>query len=354
MVVSVIMATKAYLVFLLLDYIFTIGQTVHIVPTVLVHGGAGKIAEGVIPSKLNGVKMAAHIGYETLLSTGDVVSAVEEAVRSMETNGAFNAGYGSVLNWEGDIQMDAAIMNGSDLNAGCVSLITDILHPISLARCVMEKTRHVYLAGRDAMIFAAENNFTLLPEGALITNESKQALEDYKNSINGGVTEFDFQSISIKNGLTDGMETFGSPGTVGAVAIDANGNVAAATSTGGITGKMPGRIGDSPILGAGTYADNAAGSVSATGHGESIMRFNVASRILALVKYEGLTAQEATSKVLDEMRERFNQTAGVISIDHQGNLGIYFTSQHMPWAYQTSNELHYGVTKSITSWKKLK
>uniref|UniRef100_A0A1A9VRR3 Uncharacterized protein n=1 Tax=Glossina austeni TaxID=7395 RepID=A0A1A9VRR3_GLOAU len=344
------MATKHYLVFLLIDYIFIAGQAVHIVPTVLVHGGAGKIAEDAIPSKLSGVKMAAHVGYETLLSTGDVVSAVEEAVRSMEANGAFNAGYGSVLNWEGDIQMDAAIMNGSDLNAGCVSLITDILHPISLARRVMEKTRHKYLAGHDALIFAAENNFTLLPQGALITNESKQALEDYKNSINGGATEFDFQSISIENGL---RETFGSPGTVGAVAIDANGNVAAATSTGGLTGKMPGRIGDSPILGAGTYADNAAGSVSATGHGESIMRFNVASRILALVKYEGLAAQEATSKVLDEMSERFNQTAGVISIDHQGNLGIYFTSQHMPWAYQTSNELHYGVTKNITSWKKL-
>ncbi|KAL9886096.1 putative isoaspartyl peptidase/L-asparaginase GA20639 [Glossina fuscipes fuscipes] len=342
------MATKHYLVFLLLDYIFTIGQTIQIVPTVLVHGGAGKIAEDAIPAKLGGVKMAAHIGYETLLSTGDVVSAVEEAVRSMEANGAFNAGYGSVLNWEGNIQMDAAIMNGSDLNAGCVSLITDILHPISLARCVMEKTRHTYLAGCDAMIFAAESNFTLLPEGALITNESKQALEDYKNSINGGITEFD--GISIENELT---ETFGSPGTVGAVAIDANGNVAAATSTGGLTGKMPGRIGDSPILGGGTYADNAAGSVSATGHGESIMRFNVASRILALVKYKGLTAPEATSKVLDEMRERFNQTAGVISIDHQGNLGIYFTSQHMPWAYQSNNGLHYGVTKNIITMEEI-
>uniref|UniRef100_A0A1A9WCK5 Isoaspartyl peptidase/L-asparaginase n=1 Tax=Glossina brevipalpis TaxID=37001 RepID=A0A1A9WCK5_9MUSC len=289
---------------------------------------------------MNGVKIASHIGFETLLSTGDVVSAVEKAVRSMETNGAFNAGYGSVLNWEGDIQMDAAIMNGSDLNAGCVSLITDILHPISLARCVMEKTRHIYLAGYDAMSFAVENNFTLLPDGALITNESKQALEDYKNSINGEINEFD--EFSLRNKL---METFGSPGTVGAVAIDANGNLAAATSTGGITGKMPGRIGDSPILGGGTYADNTVGCVSVTGHGESIMRFNVASRILALVKYGGLQAQEATSIVLNEMTERFNHTAGVISIDYQGNLGIYFTSQHMPWAYHTSSELHYGITK---------
>lgn len=228
--------------------------------------------------------------------------------------------------------MDAAIMNGYDLSAGCVSIAKDIMHPIALARAIMEKTRHRYLAGEGAMTFAKEEGFEILPEGALVTEKSKKSLEDFKNS-------FGNSSRLVEEML------FGSPGTVGAVAIDAYGNVAAATSTGGITGKMPGRIGDSPILGGGTYADNASGCLSATGHGETIMRYNVASRILALTEYFGLSAQEATIKVLEEMTKRFNQTAGVISIDPKGNLGIYFTSKRMSWAYQRGGELHYGVDK---------
>lgn len=246
--------------------------------------------------------MAARIGYETLKSTGNVVDAVQQAVAYLESNPNYNAGYGGVLTWDGNVEMDAAIMNGYDLNAGCVSVAKDIMHPISLARSIMDKTRHKYLAGDGAMTYAKTEGFEFLPEGALVTENAKKALEDFKNSYGNG-SRFIEEQI------------FGSPGTVGAVAIDAYGNVAAATSTGGITGKMPGRIGDSPILGGGTYADNASGCVSATGNGETIMRYNVASRILALTEIFGLSAQEATVKVLDEMTERFKQTAGVISID---------------------------------------
>uniref|UniRef100_A0A1L8EGM0 Putative isoaspartyl peptidase/l-asparaginase ga20639 isoform x1 n=1 Tax=Haematobia irritans TaxID=7368 RepID=A0A1L8EGM0_HAEIR len=312
----------------------------NIIPTLLVHGGAGDVSDESIPLKKSGVKLAARIGYETLKNTGSTLEAVQQAVQALEANEQFNAGYGSVLTWEGNVEMDAAIMDGSSLNAGCVSLAKDILHPIALARSVMEKTRHRYLAGDGAMAFAVEEGFELLPEGALVTEKSQKALEDYKNSLN--VSYVSMKDYSIRE---IGDKVFGSPGTVGAVAIDAYGNVAAATSTGGITGKLPGRIGDSPILGGGTYADNDTGSVSATGHGETIMRYNVASRILALIEHHGLTAQEATVQVLEQMTQRFNQTAGVISIDGKGNLGIYFTSRRMSWAYQRGDELHYGVDK---------
>ncbi|XP_005181206.1 probable isoaspartyl peptidase/L-asparaginase GA20639 [Musca domestica] len=313
----------------------------HIVPTLLVHGGAGDVSDDSIPYKNAGVKLAARIGYEALKKTGNVVEAVQQAVQAMEENDQFNAGYGGVLTWEGNVEMDAAIMEGATLDAGCVSLIRDILHPIALARSVMEKTRHKYLAGDGAMAFAIEDGFEILPEGSLVTERAKKALEDYKNSLNKTNSACDDEEEQPEIG----DKVFGSPGTVGAVAIDAYGNVAAATSTGGITGKMPGRIGDSPILGGGTYADNAAGCISATGNGETIMRYNVASRILSLIEHFGLTAQEATAAVLEQMTVRFNQTAGVISIDPNGNLGIYFTSRRMSWAYQRGDELHYGIDK---------
>ncbi|XP_013111931.2 probable isoaspartyl peptidase/L-asparaginase GA20639 [Stomoxys calcitrans] len=325
---------------LILASIPRISLSQNIVPTLLVHGGAGDVSDESIPFKKIGVKLAARVGYETLKKTGSVVEAVQQAVQSMEENDQFNSGYGSVLTWEGDVEMDASIMDGSTLNAGCVSLAKDILHPIALARSVMEKTRHMYLAGEGAMAFAVEEGFEILPEGSLVTEKSKKALEDYKNSLNGTSA-----NKKQKSCPEIGDKIFGSPGTVGAVAIDAYGNVAAATSTGGITGKMPGRIGDSPILGGGTYADNDSGCVSATGQGETIMRFNVASKILALIEHFGMSAQDATAKVLEEMTHRFNQTAGVISIDGKGNLGIYFTSRRMSWAYQRGEELHYGIDK---------
>ncbi|XP_034474558.1 probable isoaspartyl peptidase/L-asparaginase GA20639 [Drosophila innubila] len=296
-------------------------------PTVLVHGGAGNIADAKIPIAKRGVKRAARRGYVTLQDTGSVLDAVEHAVNSLEEDGNFNAGYGSVLNWEGEVEMDAAIMHGAQLEAGCVSLVQDIMHPITLARRIMETTRHRYLAGAGAMQIAKAEGIDILPKGALVTEAALKSLEDFKASQN----------------KTRDSVLFGSPGTVGAVAIDACGNVAAATSTGGITGKLPGRIGDSPVLGAGTYADNETGAISATGHGETIMRYNVASRILALVQYGNYTIQQATEQVLQQMTDRFDETAGIIAIDHRGQLGIHFTSRRMSWAYQRGEELHFGV-----------
>ncbi|KAH8377824.1 hypothetical protein KR093_007268, partial [Drosophila rubida] len=296
-------------------------------PTVLVHGGSGNIADAKLAKAKLGVKKAARTGYETLLQTGSVLDAVEQAVNSLEQDGNFNAGYGSVLTYDGEVEMDAAIMHGAQLEAGCVSLARDIVHPITLARRIMEKTRHRYLADEGAMLLAASEGFDILPKGALVTDAALKSLEQFKANMD----------------KTGASGSYGSPGTVGAVAIDACGNVAAATSTGGITGKLPGRIGDSPVLGAGTYADNETGAASATGHGESIMRFNVVSRVLALMQHGNHTIQQATEQVLLEMTKRFNETAGIIAIDYRGELGICFTSKRMSWAYQRGDELHCGV-----------
>lgn len=303
-------------------------------PIVLVHGGAGTIQPSSITGKVKGVTLAVRMGYKALRKTGSVVDAVQEAVRSMELDDNFNAGYGAVLTWDGEVEMDAAIQNGADLSCGCVSVLKNILSPITVARLVMDTSIHNYLAGEGAMQFARGKDVEILPDGTLVTEKSKIALENFKNAMNN----------TLRSNLSWSDLTFGEPGTVGAVAIDADGNIAAATSTGGMTGKLPGRIGDSPIIGGGTIADNQFVGVSATGHGETFMRYTVAQKILALIEFKGFSAQQASEKVLNDMTARFNETGGVISIDANGEVGIHFTSRHMAWAYRRGGKMHYGIT----------
>lgn len=251
-------------------------------------------------------------------------------------------GYGSVLNIDGIVQMDASIMDGQTLQAGCTTLVEDILNPITLARRIMESSNHTFLGGAGAMRFACSEEIPILtPPGRLVTEYSKQALEDFKRDMLSGGPVNGPTEVGKRSLVKD----YGEVGTVGAVAIDKYGNVAAATSTGGMTGKLSGRIGDTPLLGSGTYADNLSGAVSTTGHGESIMRFNVASRILQRMEYLGESGQVATAKVLTDMTERLGQTAGAITVDNQGNLGIFWTSEKMAWAYQKGNRIHYGIRK---------
>lgn len=225
-------------------------------------------------------------------------------------------------------------MNGATLKAGCVTGIKEILHPISVARAVMG-TPHTFLAFEGAMKFANESGFEILdPPGQLITEYSRQALIEFLES--------------QRNGSSGGKsipDTYGEVGTVGAVAIDKDGNIAAATSTGGITGKWSGRVGDTPILGSGTYANNLIGAVSTTGHGETIMRYNLAHAIMSRIKLLNKDAQSATEESLEEMTATMEGTAGAITIDYQGNVGIYFTSTMMAWAYQKENCVFSGIYK---------
>lgn len=373
------------LIFLSIFIAFSEQTHPNIEPVVLVHGGAGDIPDSRDQGKLDGCKLAANQGYRRLMTTGSVLDAVEEAVRVMELDENFNAGdnidvnivassifhvqllfnptgYGSVLTLNGTVEMEASIMEGRTMNAGCCTLIEDIRHPITLARLVMEKTHHTFLGGKYAMKFASDNEIEILsPPGQLVTEYAREALEKYKQDHALG--------RDVSNAPTEiGRRDEGS--TVGAIAIDAQGNVAAATSTGGITGKMSGRIGDTPLIGSGTYADNVSkclfkfqnennfssnhfqlqlfGAVSTTGHGETIMRFNVAQRIIQRIELLGETAQEATQQVLEDMTRRLNYTAGAITLDRLGRVGIFWTSKKMAWAYRKANRIESGIKMGET------
>ncbi|CAD7090679.1 unnamed protein product [Hermetia illucens] len=308
-------------------------------PILLVHGGAGSIAESTLPTRFIGVKEAIRRGYELLIKNKSSLDAVEEAVRYLEDDPNFNAGYGSVLTEEGEVEMDAAIMNGYDLSAGCVAVVKDIAHPISLARLVMEKSKSVFLAANGTRKFALEQGVEILPPGALIPDKTRETNEDIEESNippRFKIPGYDTSNPSVYEYI---------PGTVGAVAIDIYGNISAATSTGGIRGKPHGRVGDSPILGSGTIANNRIAGVSATGDGEYILRFNLAQQILQRIRYEGKSGQEATEDALNAMKEEVGGSAGAITIDHNGEVGIFFISNQMLWGYRQGNLIRYGANK---------
>ncbi|XP_066151637.1 probable isoaspartyl peptidase/L-asparaginase CG7860 isoform X2 [Euwallacea fornicatus] len=300
-------------------------------PIILVHGGAGDIPDSRVQAKIDGNRKSVDAGYQVLRAGGSALDAVEAAVKVMENDEAFNAGYGSVLNLDGEVEMDASVMIGADLRAGGVTVVKDIKNPISLARLVMEKTPHVLLAGAGANKFAKEQGVPRLPPGSLVSPYAKQALEEFKKH---------------KDNRTEiGEKNPGEVGTVGAVAIDRKGNLAAATSTGGINGKMVGRSSDTSLIGAGTYADDNIGAVSTTGHGESIAKFCLAHAIIKAMEYRNKTAHEATNEVMESMTSRLNNFAGAITISKSGEIGVGFTSQRMAWAYRKGNEIHYGIEK---------
>lgn len=295
-------------------------------PLLIVHGGAGDIPDSRVPGKFDGVRKAACEGYRILKTSGSVLDAVVGAVKMMEDMDSFNAGRGSVLTIDGTVEMEAQIIEGKNLSAGCVTLLKHVEHPIELARMVMEKTPHTFLGGDAAEDFAKKMGVPMVTQEFLKTEDAIKFLENYKKGGN-------------ENSL---RSEIGEVGTVGAIAIDANGHMASATSTGGICGKYRGRIGDTPILGSGGYADDDVGTVSTTGHGESIMRYNLAQRILNAMS-QGKTAQEAADSCTADMTARVGNDAGAIVISKKGEIGIGFSSKRMSWAYQRGTEVHYGV-----------
>ncbi|XP_046994080.1 isoaspartyl peptidase/L-asparaginase isoform X1 [Schistocerca americana] len=295
-------------------------------PVVLVHGGAGDIPDSQDQPKLEGVRRAAKAGYAVLEQGGSLLDAVQAAVEVMEDDEAFNAGHGSVLNADGEVEMDAIVMEGTGLNAGAVGAIKNVSHPVYVARLVMENTSHVLLVGDGAKRFANDMGVPDVPMESLITQKAKDALEKFKKSKSNDPTRTELGGV----------------GTVGAVAVDSEGHVVCATSTGGTSGKMVGRVGDTPIPGSGGYSDDQIGTVSTTGVGESIMKVNLAHLVLNIMK-QGKTAQEATIEAVNEMTNRVGKTAGAITLSNAGDIGIGFNSKKMAWAYQKGNEVHYGI-----------
>ena len=279
---------------------------------IFVHGGAGDIAPANHHASQSGCERAAQVGWQTLVAGGSALDAVEAAVRDMENNPAFNAGVGSVLTNAGRVEMDAGIMDGESQAIGAVGLIQHFAHPISIARSVMVHTDHYLLAGPGAEDFARVQGFTEIANRDLITERRR---EQYNTGASNQAGEQD---------------------TVGALALDADGNLAAANSTGGITFKLPGRIGDSPIPGAGFYADNRFGAVVTTGLGEHIMYTGLAFLVMQTLE-QSASAQEAAERATTSFLQRIPEgLAGWIVLGATGQIGLAHTTAFMSHAYHTS------------------
>lgn len=297
---------------------------------IAIHGGAGVI----LRENLSADKEAAYqqaltatvrVAYTLLKEGASALDAVELAVKLMEDNPLFNAGRGSVFNAAGKHEMDAAIMNGSDLTAGAVALVSRVKNPVSLARAVMEKSNHVLLAAGGAEEFAAKAGVELVSEDYFYDEFRFRQWEKTKAT---NATKLDHDvSVSEKKF-----------GTVGAVALDANGNLAAATSTGGMTNKMKGRIGDSPLIGAGTYANNQTCAVSCTGHGELFIKHLVAYDIHCLMHYKGMSLAEACQMVVNHKLVQVKAEGGLIAVDGSGNIAMPFNTPGMYRAMKTTDE----------------
>ena len=284
---------------------------------IAIHGGAGTISrstvtveqEQAIRAKL---LEAVTTAYQVLENDGDSMDAVISAIKILEDSPHFNAGKGSVFTWEGKNEMDAALMDGASLDAGAISGVTNIANPIVLARLVMQNSKHVFLSGDGAVEFAIEQGLEKVPDKYFFTERRWQQLQDFRNDPKLAAAEPQYRI-----------------GTVGAVALDRKGNLVAGTSTGGTTGKRYGRIGDSPIIGSGTYANNRSVAVSATGAGEFFIRGTVAHDISALVEYKGMTVDDAAREVIFEKLAALKGDGGVIAIDRHGNISMPFNTEGM-------------------------
>lgn len=292
----------------------------------MIHGGAGELDhiknnDEAIPC-LESIRLIVEQGRKILEQNGTALDAVETCAAMLEDNPLFNAGKGSVLNNLGGIENDAAIMDGRDLSAGAVAALTGIANPVKLARLVLSECEHVMLSGEGARQFATRCGMQLVPDEYLITDHRRKQFEIDKDP-------------SIKPDYNHG--------TIGAVARDNNGNLAAATSTGGMINKMSGRIGDSPIIGAGVFADNQSCAVSATGYGEDFMRTVLSKHISNLIELMHLNAISATREGIDYLVNKVNGRGGVIVIDNTGRCASGFSTKTMAHA---SIE-HGGVTKCV-------
>ena len=291
--------------------------------SLMVHGGAGAL-DNVKDDKtavryLEGIRHVLEHGREVLKLGGSALQAVETCASLLEDDPVFNAGCGSVLNENGKVEMDAAIMDGRDLSAGAVAAVDNIANPIQLARLVMSESEHVMLIAEGAMRFADHCGMQRAPEHYFYTpdrvEQLKQARLKHKIMLDHDDSEADSEDQKY--------------GTIGAIARDLEGNLAAATSTGGIVNKRMGRVGDSPIVGAGVYADNETCAVSATGYGEDFMRSVISKTISDFIYMKKMNAEQATLAGIDYLKRKVNGRGGVIVIDKDGNCASGFTTKKM-------------------------
>ena len=296
-------------------------------PVLVVHGGGWAIPDDVVEAHLNGIRAALAAGWHVLEREGSALEAVEAAVKVMEDDEAFDAGRGSFLNRDGRVQLDALMMDGGTLRAGGVGCVERIRNPIHVARIVLEDSPHVYFVGAGAERFAAEHGVALIDNEELVIKREVDRLRRVQAE---GESKIDVFSASHD--------------TVGAVALDVKGNLAAATSTGGTLNKTPGRVGDSSLIGCGCYADNQSAAVSTTGWGEPIMKLVLgkwtADRVAA-----GAPPQQAASEAITYLQQRLSGHGGIIVLDTQGRLGIAHNTPRMAWGFATDQQQASGIKR---------
>jgi L-asparaginase / beta-aspartyl-peptidase len=310
------------LILLILLFSIRISAQQSVKHAIVIHGGAGVMSEKSMTPAMQSdyiavLSKALRVGDSILVAGGTAMDAVVKTIMVMEDSPLFNAGKGAVFTHDGTVELDASVMDGKTLGAGAVAGIKDIKNPISLARAVMDKSEHVFLTGNGASQFAVEQGFKLVPNNYFYTDKRAQQLRELiKKEREAGIND--------------------KHGTVGCVALDNDGNIAAGTSTGGMTNKKYGRIGYSPIIGAGTYANNATGGFSCTGHGEYYIRLGFSRDISALMEYRQLSIQQACRAEIQKLTE-LGGTGGVIGMDKSGNIAMEFNTSGMFRGYIDAN-----------------
>lgn len=304
---------------------------------IAIHGGAGTILKSSMTLEKEAaykrvLENAVTHGYYLLQNGEKGEVAVVETIKILESSPLFNAGIGAVYTYDGEHELDASIMHGGTKNAGAVAGVKTIRSPIEAARLVMDSSPHVLLSGKGAEEYAAQNGLEQVDNKVFDTEFRKDALDKAKARM---------AQVHTGYGTQQGNERFG---TVGAVVLDSNGNIVAGTSTGGMTAKRYGRIGDSPIIGAGTYADNESCAVSATGHGEYFIRYHVASDICARMKYQEISLEKAADTVVNDILVKAGGEGGVVAIDGEGNIAMPFNSKGM---YRASIDMNGKITIAI-------
>ena len=308
-------------------------------PVLVVHGGAWAMPDDMVEAHLRGVKNALAAGWRVLERGGEALDAIEEAVVVMEDDDTFDAGRGSFLNRDGRVQMDALIMDGATLRAGGVGCVERVRNPVRAARKILSESPHVYFVGEGAERFAQEHGVELCRNEELITPREVERLREYQEAAQHGSAE-------------DGKDLFAPAGhdaaishdTVGAVALDRSGNIAAATSTGGTLNKAPGRLGDSSLIGCGCYADNLSAAVSTTGWGEPIMKLVLAKWTADRVS-AGNLPEWAAQEAMNYLKQRLNGHGGIIVLNAQGQFGIAHNTPRMAWAVKTAKNEENGIER---------
>ncbi|HTR81824.1 MAG TPA: isoaspartyl peptidase/L-asparaginase [Bacteroidota bacterium] len=296
----------------------------------IVHGGAWDIPDDLVEAHRHGVRTALAVGWQILSKGGSAVEAVEKAINAMEDDPTFDAGRGSFVNAAGEIELDASIMNGTTFRAGAIAAVRNIRYPVSLARIIMDTSEHILLAGDGAVQFAREHGIEQCAKEDLLVGRE---LERWKSAQH--TSGFSTKDAFRKKIPHD---------TVGAVALDQNGVIVSGTSTGGTPHKYPGRVGDSPLIGCGTYADSAIGGASCTGWGEAIIKVVLAKTVIDMMDHNGGDALSAAKRSIERLEKKADGFGGVIVLNKSGAPAAFYNTPRMARAYRTS-EMHADVVE---------